>query len=292
VRILYGSGNFIGSNVQAARFFQNAPEHEIRVAAYYRNHRYLKSFDWCLNALYNTKVGDLNYFESKHGVPGPHVHHETADLIVDDLLEWQPELVISDCEQFTAAVAKILEVPLWYCSSMLQMIGIEHDRKEITTKTFDTLKAYLEGLPKADAYLVYSPLCDISSRPFLKNGFEWVRPYSVVPEEITTEEQGLGFEHFSQIQRAIPSKALLTTGETSFVSDCLYSGKSMYVCPNPSEPEQVLNAQLLEWYGCARNLGRPQSLSFVKAQVEQPNPAPILSIQNWKQLDERLEYER
>lgn len=282
MRILYGSGNFIGSNIQAARFLHNAPGHEVRVAAYYRNHRYLKSFDWCLDALFNTKVGEQNYFESKHAVPGPHINHEIADMIVEDLLEWQPELVISDCENFTAAIAKVLEIPLWYCSPILQMIGIEHDRKEISTKIFDTLKGYLEGLPKGDAYLVYSPLCDISCRPFLKSGFEWVRPYSVVPGEITTTD-------LSTICKAIPERALLTTGETSFVSDCLYANKPTYISPDPGEVEQVLNAQLFEWYGVGRNIGRPQNIEFAKLKVEKTILPPSLNIQNWKQLDERLD---
>lgn len=287
MKILYGSGNFIGSNVQAARFLQNATEHEIRIAAHYRNHRYLKTFDWTLDALYQIKVGDRNYFFERHGMQGPPVNHAMTDIIIEDLLEWQPELVISDCEFFTAMVAKVLEVPLWYCSSMLQMIGIEHDRKEINTKILDKIKTYLDGLPSGDAYLVYSPLCDITSRPFLKTGFEWVRPYSTVPEEITSEEVDL-----SMISRALPNRAVLTTGETSFVSDCLYSGRPMYIVPNPSEVEQILNAQLLEWYGCAQNLGRPQSIEFVKRMVEDSISAPSLSIQNWKQLDERLEHEQ
>jgi hypothetical protein len=284
VRILFGAGNFIGSNLMVSRFLQNTPNHEIRVAAYYRNHKYLHSIDWCLGALYFTPVGFENYFEKNHGQTGPHVNHDLSSLIIDDLLEWQPELVISDCEPFTAMVAHVLEVPLWYCSAMLQMVGIEHDRKEINTKIFDHVKAYIGSLPQGDAYLVYSSLCDVSARPLLKRGFEWVRPYSVAPKhELTTENIDL-----SIIRKVLPDKALLTTGETSFISDCLYAGKPIFVSPNPSEVEQVLNAQLLEYYGVGRNIGRSRSLDFVKRVVEQVPRPPLLSVQKWKQLDERL----
>jgi hypothetical protein len=227
-------------------------------------------------------VGDKNYFKENHGQIGPHVNHEMADLIIDDLLEWQPELVISDCEYFTAMVAKALEIPLWYCSAVLQLVGIEHDRKEINTKIFDRTKMYLDSLPQGDVYLIYSPLCDISSRPFLKKGFEWVRPYSVVGGETTSVE-------LPTIQKALPEGSILTTGETSFVSDCLYTGRPIFISPNPREIEQVLNAQLMEWYGAARNLGRPQNIDFVKRQVERHTATPVLSVQDWKQLDERLE---
>jgi hypothetical protein len=281
MKILFGAGNFIGSNIMLSRFLHHAQEHEVRIAAHYRNSRYLQSIDWCLDAL--AVRCEKNYFKDKYGVAGPPVDHFLADMIINDLLEWGPELVISDCEFFTAMVAKVLEVPLWYCSPMLQITGMEHEKKELTTKIMDHMKVYLESLPRGDAYLVYSPLCDISARPILKRGFEWVRPYSIVPKECTTEDIGI-----SNLHRLIPVGSLVTTGETSFVSDCLYTGKPLYISPNPSEIEQVLNAQLLQWYGVATNIGRSTNMSFIKRQVERPAPHPSLSIQKWRQLDERL----
>jgi hypothetical protein len=280
MKILFGAGNFIGSNIMLSRFLQHAQDHDVRIAAYYRNHRYLQSIDWCLDAL-NTR-GEKNYFKEKCGITGPPIDHYLADMIVNDLLEWSPDLIISDCEFFTAMLAKVLEVPLWYCSPMLQMIGIEHDRKELNTKILDTTKLYLESLPRGDAYLVYSPLCDISARPLLKRGFEWARPYSTAPKEFTTEDVDL-----EVVQKAKPN-SLVTTGETSFVADCLYAGKPLLITPNPSEIEQVLNAQLMQWYGAAVNIGRSTSTDFIKRQVERCTQKPLLSVQKWSQLDECL----
>jgi hypothetical protein len=280
MKILFGAGNFIGSNIMLSRFLNHTDEHDVRIAAYYRNHQYLKSIDWCLDAI--QVRCEPNYFKDKYGVAGPPVDHGMSDMIINDLLEWGPELVISDCEFFTAMVAKVLEIPLWYCSPMLQMIGIEHERKELNTKIMDTIRLYIKSLPQGDAYLVYSPLCDISARPLLKRGFEWVRPYTTSPKELTSEID------ISNIQRLIPENSLVTTGETSFVSDCLYSGKSFFISPNPSEIEQVLNAQLLQWYGVAINIGRSMNMDFVKRQVERSAPHPSLSVQKWRQLDERL----
>jgi hypothetical protein len=281
MKILFGAGNFIGSNIMLLRFLQHAQEHDIRIAAYYRNHKYLQNIDWCLDALKVKRKP--NYFKYKHGIAGPPVDHFLADMIINDLLEWEPELVISDCEIFTAMIAKVLEIPLWYCSPMLQMIGIEHDRKALNTKIMDTTKVYLESLPQGDAYLVYSPLCDIAARPMLKCGYEWVRPYSIEPNELTSECFDI-----SNLQRLIPENSLVTTGETSFVSDCLYTRKPFFVSPNPSEIEQVLNAQLLQWYGVAINIGRSINMNFIKRQVERSVSRPSLSIQKWNQLDERL----
>jgi hypothetical protein len=259
MRILFGAGNFIGSNLMLSRFLQHAQDHEVRIAAYYRNSKYLTSMDWCLDAL-SVRL-KTNYFKDKYGIS---------------------ELVISDCEFFTATVAKILEIPLWYCSPMLQLTGIDHERQELKNIT-DTTKKYLDSLPKGDAYLVYSPLCDISSRPILKNGYEWVRPYMCGVSEFSTEDINI-----DDLQKLIPDNSLVTTGETSLVSDCLYSGKSMFISPNPLEVEQVLNAQLLQWYGVGVNIGRSTNMGFIKRQVEKKLSPPILSIQKWSQLDEKL----
>lgn len=282
MKILIGSGNFSGSNLMVSRWLKNMPSHEMKVAAWYRNHKYLNVIDWCLDGLQETRVGEKNFFARNFGFQGPHVNHSLTETIIDELLEWKPDLIISDCEVFTASLAKVLEVPLWYCSGMLQMIGIEHDRKEVSSKKFDSTKVYLENLPRGDKYFVYSPLCDIASRPFLKTGFEWVRPFASEPKNTVLED-------ISNIQKAIPRKALLTTGETSLVSDCVYSGLTTFISPNPMNHEQMLNAQLLEWYGCARNIGRPKSIDFVKRQVEGYRHAPVLSIQEWDQLDEKLD---
>jgi hypothetical protein len=289
MRILFGSGDFIGSNIMVSRFVQHSTYHDVRIAAYYRNHKYLKNIDWCLDALYPTKVGRENYFQKYHGIQGPYVNHTLADTVINDLVEWMPELVISDCEPFTACIAKILDIPLWYCSSALQLIGIEYERNAIHANTFDTLKRSLLSLPIGDVYLVYSPLCDVYGRPVLKDGFEWVRPYSV---DLSESDNFLSTESvdFCTFAKALPEKSILCTGETSLVSDSIYARKGLFVCPNPLEEEQILNAQLLEFYGCGLNIGRPQSLDFLKRQVERPNPLPVLNMQKCKQLDERIDH--
>lgn len=277
MKILFGANNNIGSNIMLSRFLKKTKNHDIRIAAYYRNNKYLKSIDWCLDAL-PTWSGNLNYFKNKYEVQGPSVDYLLADMIINDLLEWGPELVISDCEPFTAAISKILEIPLWYCSPMLQITGIEHEKKSLN------ISKKIKLLPKADSYFVYSPLCDISSRPILKPGYEWIKPYSNMPDEFTTEEDF----NINDVKRLIPENTLVTTGETSFVSDCLYSGKSIVISPNPLETEQVLNAQLLQWYGVGINIGRSMNMNFIKRQVENIQPPPLLSIQKWSYLDNKL----
>ena len=283
MRILLGGGNFKGSNIMLSRFLENLTEHEVKICAWYRNHQYLPHIDWCIDAL--QKHSTKNYFYIHHGIKGPSVDHDVAIEVLDDIVDWDPELVISDCEAFTACAAKALNVPLWYCSSMLQFNGIEHVYGEINNNAFLQTRDILKGLPKGDVYLVYSALCEISSPPTLREGFEWVRPYFKEPYDKVLSSE---LSEVADIGTVIPDEYLLCSGETSFVADCLYSGKPFYVCPDPTDQECLLNAQMLQHHKCARNIGRPKSLEFVKNQVEKPNPAPHLHLQNWNFLDEKV----
>jgi len=280
VKILFGAGNFIGSNIMLSRFLEKTKEHDIRIISYYRNHKYLHHIDWCLDAIYNSRnKQNNNYFKLKYDMISPGVNHYLADLIINEITEWEPDLVISDCELFTALVAKILKIQLWYCSPILQFIGINYECKKIYNNKIKNLSL----LPKGDKYLVYSPLCDISSRPILKEGFEWVKPYYKLPEEFTTENIKI-----QDLQRLIPKNSLVTSGETSFVADCLYTGNPLFISPNPLEPEQVINAKLMEWYCSAINIGRSMNMNFIKNQIEKMKSKPVLSIQKWRTLDQKI----
>jgi hypothetical protein len=284
MKILIGANNCLGSNIMASRIINHLSSiHEIRIAAYYKNHQYLKSIDWCLDALYQPKFRSLNYFKEKFGVFGPNINHNLADLIINNLSEWNPNLVISDCEFFTAMVAKVLEVPLYYCSPLLQIVGIHHVQKELDYNLFGNFRKYFNLLPIADFYLIYSPLCDISCRPVLKDGFEWIRPYYNKPNIITENNFEL------DLYKKCISNSLITTGETSFISDCLYSGKQFFVSPNPLELEQILNGHLSQWYGVARNIGRSNNIDFIKKEVDKKKIFIELNIKKtFKTLDERL----
>lgn len=288
MKILIGAGNYTGSNLMVSRWVKHLQRHDIKIAAWYKNHKYLNVIDWCFDGMKNYKFGESNYFKKNFGIKGIYINSKLAEMIIDELFDWKPDLIISDCDKFTAAIAKIFEIPLWYCSSMLQFNGIDHCRNEMG-KNFDIIRSKLEKLPKGDKYLVYSSLCDISLRPFLKDGFEWVMPYFEQPiKHMSTEDIDL-----SIIQKLIPDNSLLCTGETSFVSDCIYDGKMIFINPNPKDFEQFLNAQLLEWYGCAKNIGRSQNVDFIKTIIRGYCQKPVLSIQGWKTLDERLDdYEK
>ena len=135
MKILYGAGNTSGANLQLSRFLQHS-SHEVKIAAYVRNHRYLDYINWSLDALqinngYQQKK--VNELFGHTGVP-PISYYEASEML-DDLAEWNPDLVISDAELITAHIAETFEVPLWICSPLCLATGTEWDKSQMSRKS-------------------------------------------------------------------------------------------------------------------------------------------------------------
>ena len=285
MRILFGANNFTGSNIMLGRF-ASTTNHELKIAAYYRNHQYLNHIDWCLDVLRTSNYHSGNYFQQHYNIPGPIVNHQLATQVIDYLVDWGPELVISDCEPFTATLAKIFEIPLWYCSPMLHLIGLDCKIKNINKTEFSNTYNDLERLPKGNRYLIYSPLCDIDlplGREIdLISGFEWVKPYYKLDNHKFFSDRG-DFSIFDRVDYNF------TTGETRLISDCIYQQLKFVITPNLKNPEQFLNARLFDGLSLIQNVGRPQTLLYLQKELEH-NSFPLVKIKtkNNKHLDELL----
>lgn len=270
MKILLSSGNYSGSNIMLSRWLKHLTGHDIRTFAYYRNSQFLNCVDYILDPLFD----NIEYCVfSSFGIKGPKVNKKIAELIITDISEWCPDLIISDCEMISALLAKLLDIPLWYCSPILQLSGWEHDFGEISLYS-----SYPFKFPKANKYCIYSPICDVENRPTLKNGFEWVRPYTEDPELLNISAD------LSFVQKALKDE-VITTGETSFVADCIYSEWPFFIYPDPKDMEQMINARICSHRKIATNLGRQSNISLLKESVEKVCQ-PKLKLQNNRTLDE------
>jgi hypothetical protein len=111
----------------------------------------------------------------------------------------------------------------------------------------------------------------------LKEGYEWCRPYYQDPEIITTED-------ISLIEKAAKDN-LVTTGETSFVADCIYAEWPFFISPSPNNVEQMVNAKICNHRKIATNLGRQSNISLLKEAVEKVCQ-PKLKMQENRTLDQ------
>jgi len=300
VRILYGAGNFSGSNIRLSRFLRHCPRrHEVRVAAHLRNHQYLDYIDWALDAVRTTRPNPkgrvADSFGDYQGTSIPRVNLNRFEEMLAELTEWDPQLVISDAEPVTAHIAKAFCAQLWLCSPLHLLDGIDWEfghlnRSAVIKKT----RRQLALLPKATKRLIYSPFADLSMRPMLKDGFEWVTPYADWDENPWTgnrpEQNGFQF-----VRQALSKddKSFLTTGETSFVADAFYRRKVIAVSPHSWDAESTLNALLCEYFRVGHNLGEigkdiPYSNDQLKLFQSKQLNWKYLSKQKWGRLHEKI----
>lgn len=286
MRILFGANKYSGSNITLSRILPHLNKYNVRTCAYFdNNHEELHHIDWCLNPLYKKGRYGPNYFKENHGIKGPDVNYDVADQIMDDLVQWEPELVISDCEFFTAAVAKTLEIPLWICSSLFQLFAIPKIPKK-NLCCYKDLFYFLKEFPEADRYLVYSPFCEISDLTDSK--YEWVKPYTTKPNEFMFSKN----DEDIALLKEFSNKNIdcIISGEPNYIADCLFSNKRCLISPDNNDSEQLLNAHIVEnVFGLAKNIGRPVSINYIVEAISGFEPKSYKKKNDVKYLHEILE---
>ena len=297
LKIVYGAGNRTGSDSQLLRFLDNVNKnYEIKIAAYLKSSESLPHIDWTLDALHY-KPSNSYKIKKLFGHSGPgFLNAENAKLLINDIAEFGPDLIISDGEYITANVAKTLSVRLWYCSPLHLFDGIIWERNQIRyAALLSKLRPFLRALPEADKIFVYSPFGDIKFRPTLRDGYEWIKPYyrnvlnknngfglAIVPntERISVLSKMLNCvefnlklfsnynEKFSNIKTENLSQKneydmslclcswIFSTGETSFISDAFYNEKYVCISPSLNDFESILNAILYNNYNLGNDIGQ------------------------------------
>lgn len=181
MKILYAASNNQNAKIQLTRFLEATQEskHQIKIAAYKRSSPINANIDWTLDALLNIYKPDLLS-----------LNNDNLTIYLEQVKNFAPDLVISDLEYFTSAVANDLNVTVWQCSS--SMINFALSRRE--KYNLGLFKNFAHTVRKDPIHtqrivniidnsarnLTYSHYGDTASPPGLEPGFQWVRPYHKV----------------------------------------------------------------------------------------------------------------
>lgn len=283
MKILYSAGDRVGANFQLIRFLAHN-QHQIKIAAHVKSSESLSHVDWTLDALHHTltpkQILDVNQLFGHSGVP--RINLEQAEILLAEVYDFNPDLIISDGEPILAHVAQSLSIRLWYCSPLHLLDGIRWDRGQLRyTSLLDATKKILDIFPPAEKTFIYSPIGDLQNSLPLKFGYEWLSPYrsqfidqrvekkvnlAVIPNQkrISQLTKILNFldddlvlftefkDKFSKLQicdyeqyqkNLNQCRWFFTTGETSYFADAIYNSVSrVCVAPNLQDPETLLNA--------------------------------------------------
>jgi hypothetical protein len=108
----------------------------------------------------------------------PAVNLDMVVKLMEDIRDYEPDLIICDGEPIVSHIAKSLGIRLWYCSALHLLDGIEWSCGQMRYfSLLDKTRRVLGRLPEAERTFVYSPFGDVGFRPTLKKGYEWIRPY-------------------------------------------------------------------------------------------------------------------
>lgn len=261
MNIIYSAGNRIGSNNQLYRFLKNInSKHKIKIAAYNKSSYNISNIDWILNSLsISSKYFIENLNSSKY-------NQKLVFSLLDDVIKFEPKLIISDNEYIFAYIAKELNIPLWYCSPLNLILGTKSVEKTIYSSLFyKYIKKY--KLPEAEKYLIYSPFCDIKDPPELEKEYSWVRPYYSNYSKYVIEEIDRSII-LNNILKYVTKKNdyCFSDGNTSNISDLFYNNKNIIISPNIKNVEALVNSIMIERYNIGYNLGQIELMNYLSVQ--------------------------
>lgn len=179
MKILYAAGNRIGSFYQLKRFLGAVKhKHSVKIAAYKISMGDL-DIDYNLDSLLNITNPD-----------GPISFNGNYSYYHNEVKRFGPDLIISDLELYSSALANELNVKLWQLSPVnlyyalnpetKQAVGIHKNYSYLIESNHNRFDYTRYILNNSDRKFVLSHLCDCENPPELVSGYEWARPSFVL----------------------------------------------------------------------------------------------------------------
>lgn len=237
MKVVYSSNNFIGSNLRLSRILEENYFEEVKILAYYNYSNKLHHIDWALDCLLPKP---MNFFRDRDA---PRINKYYAELIIDEIISFKPDMIISDLEPVSAYIAKLNKIPLCYLSPLVGLLD---------TNTY--LPAYLKlfrkkilKYPESNINIVYHPL-KISEK--YDNIITSIKDVDIVSsEDLNIKEKGIEISEFFN------KNFVMNGGETDYISDAIYNNKNIYIVPKFMDFESMYNCYIVEKFNIGTNLG-------------------------------------
>lgn len=254
MKILYGISPNIGSTYQYLRFKQSCP-FTTKVAGYYTHTQDLPHLNYILDS-----IGFIH--KSQENFKKQFFQH---------VKEFQPDLVISDLEPYTAEAAIQLNIPLWYCSSLFlyPALGYFIRNDDYHHAIYTALHNVELRIQQADKKLIYSPFGSLDFFQLDKK-YQWVEPETKTATGdsdifLSTRPELNDYAKYFNYKVASKEpysdlgigKKICTSGESVFLADAIHNQASqIVVCPTISNAHSDLNALFVKNLGIGMDLGQ------------------------------------
>ena len=243
MKIFYSAGNLNDSNIRLSHFLHHI-KHHVKIAAYYNNSNCLNSIHWVLDSLH---YGDLDPegIEKYTGTPIK-LNITAFEMMLDDLSEYNPDLIITDYEPISAIIAKCLDIPFISCSPLHLLDGVYWDSKNRTK--FLNQSAELKVFDSAIEKLIYSPFGMLENAPLLKESFDWIMPYSYDSFRCGTET----------LSKRISERKSFCIGTSGSLTKKILKQEQVCVANDPEDIEGSLNAVFVDSLGIGMSIGKAE----------------------------------
>jgi len=311
MKILYSSSDRIGGDSQARRILNHLPHHEIKLASYCKSSQSFKHIDWTLDALKYNKSNIRHTWKLKefldHREFFPHTNFDLVRKFLLDVIDFEPDLIISDYEPISALIANKVGCELWYCSPMHLMDGVNWSMNNFIYlhQSNHEKKNYSRHFIKPNRIFIYSPFADIIPSNEIIPGYELIRPYHYKsenkPGNLAIINDMARYDVLKKIlycsdysfdtakqfelseseyrEKLNNCDTIICCGETSVISDAIYSGKKLLITPQMQDIESLLNANFTREYGLGFDLSQIELMQ--KYSVDEINKTMKYEIPNY-----------
>lgn len=280
VKILYASINNFDSTIQMSRFIESIinKNYSIKLSGYSR---------FCQSIPIDWNIESLFYTHNKNR----RLNTPDIDIYADQIKKFKPDIIISDLEYFTSMIAINLNIPIIQCSSYLLDSAVDsRNKKNFLTQGIQKYSPALKTKNNkffniinnnSNYKFVYSHLCDAKNKPFLKNGFNWIRPYHKIGKKSKLCEHNIvyatthnnkktidfiknyndiilfsdfEYEWYENIQmKNIKNldeyycnlkncKIFISDGQETFLADAFYNKKKSFIYANLIDENAIINS--------------------------------------------------
>jgi hypothetical protein len=284
MKILYFAGNRPGAQIQLLDIIKHCPQHEFKIASYKSSK--LKYIDWLLDPLINVYSQDLINAVIKTKITkykeqlNLNTNYKLYNQLREDIKQYNPQLIITDMEEFGLAIASDLNIEVWSCSPLNIYEFVQFRTNDFISKFSFSIRNFKDnylchGLSTtANKTIIYSPLhCTNSifgnlSVSQSSKDFYWAVPYHISSPKIEDKTETIliapndRIKKLSKIFEAskIPCKIfsdytddyvktlpktdlMFFTGETRSLTDAIYNDiRNICVLPDIKDWESIINA--------------------------------------------------
>lgn len=288
MKILYAASNNQNAKIQLSRFLRELDgSNQIKIAAYKKSSPTGVNIDWTLDALLNIYRPHLFSLDNDNfSIYFEQVKSYAPDLVISDL-EYFTSMVATELNLRLWQCSSLM-INLALTRKEKYDLGLFKNYAYTVSKESINTQRMVNIIDNSNRNLVYSHYGDTISPPSLQSGFEWVRPYHQVAKNyipcqhfvtaglydndkrlldllkkypdcavfmercqeqhrsLLIKDIRIEHEYYCNLRN---SNFFVCQGQTSFLADAFYNGKSSLIYPDYEDSEAVTNSQISQKLG-------------------------------------------